>query len=81
MVDRVLQGEPRPCGSGGDVEAALPMFPSAVVKAAQRDVELKLPIEGSGYCLFAYVRGGHGGGAMATPRSWSKRRRRGRGVA
>ncbi len=42
-----------------------PSYPEAIVKANDRQVELRIPPVGSGYRLFAYVRDTHGGAATA----------------
>jgi hypothetical protein len=52
-------------GIGGDAEANPPSYPEAIVKAADRRVELRMPQTGGGYRLFAYVRDNHGGAATA----------------
>ena len=40
-------------------------FPEAIVKASDKDVELKMPAVGGGYRLYAYVRTAHNGSATA----------------
>ena len=52
-------------GAGGDAEAAPESIPGAILKADASHAELKLPKDGGGYRLFAYVRDGHGGAATA----------------
>ena len=52
-------------GSGGDAEPIPPSYPEAIVKASDRQVELRIPPVDSGYRLFAYVRDTHGGAATA----------------
>jgi hypothetical protein len=61
----VLQREPASYGTGGDTEVAPPVVPEAIVRTSPQDVELKLPRDGGGYRLFAYVRDDHGGAATA----------------
>jgi hypothetical protein len=61
----VLQREADAYGTGGDAEQAPPTFPAAVVKADPKQVELRMPTNGGGYRLFAYVRDDHGGAAVA----------------
>ena len=50
-----------------DAEAAsgVPEFPGAIVKATDKEVELKMPEVGGGYRLYAYVRTTHSGAATA----------------
>lgn len=52
-------------GTGGDAEAVPPTFPEAIVRSDARGAEVRLPKGGGGYRLFAYVRDGHGGAAVA----------------
>lgn len=52
-------------GSGGDAEANPPTYPEVIVKAGDRQVELRIPQTGGAYRLFAYVRDNHGGAATA----------------
>lgn len=48
------------------VESAdAPEFPEAIVKATNKEAELKMPADGGGYRLYAYVRTAHSGGASA----------------
>jgi hypothetical protein len=60
----VLQGEGSH-GNGGDAEPNPPSYEEAIVKANDHQVELRMPQEGGGYRLFAYVRDNHGGAATA----------------
>jgi hypothetical protein len=50
-----------------DAEAAsgVPEFPGAIVKATDKEIELKMPEVGGGYRLYAYVRTAHSGAATA----------------
>ncbi len=40
-------------------------FPEAIIKATNKEVELKMPPIGGGYRLYAYVRSVHNGSAVA----------------
>jgi hypothetical protein len=42
-----------------------PEFPEAIVKATDKEAELKMPADGGGYRLYAYVRTAHSGSASA----------------
>ncbi len=64
-VTWVLQREPWAGGAGGDTEEVPPTFPEAIVKGDARGAAVRLPKEGGGYRLFAYVRDGRGGAAVA----------------
>jgi len=52
-------------GTGGDEMPEAPQYPSAIVNANDREAELRMPREGGGYRLYAYVHDSHGGGAVA----------------
>jgi hypothetical protein len=64
-VQWLLQAEPLELGVGGDAEAVPPTFPEAIVKPGSSSVEVRMPESGGGYRLFAYVRDGKGGAAVA----------------
>ncbi len=64
-VTWVLQPEAERYQTGGDAEKALPTYPEAIVKSDVSGAELKMPKDGGGYRLFAYVRDGKGGAAVA----------------
>ncbi|HND52594.1 MAG TPA: glycoside hydrolase family 2 TIM barrel-domain containing protein [Pirellulaceae bacterium] len=64
-VTWVLQAEPAAYGVGGDAEAAPPTYPEAITSATQDGCDVRLPESGGGYRLFAYVRDGQGGAAVA----------------
>ena len=64
-VEWLLQRDPGEYGSGGDKESAPPAFPEAIVKSDASSAEVKLPADGGLYRLFAFVRDGKGGGAVA----------------
>ncbi len=64
-VEWALSDEAEELGTGGDTEAALPTHPSAIVKGDLTGVELKMPAYKGAYRLFAIVRDGKGGAAMA----------------
>ncbi|MBI5761630.1 MAG: hypothetical protein HZA46_24230 [Planctomycetales bacterium] len=61
----VLQREPSAYGQGGDAEEVPPTFPDAIVRADNSSVEVRLPADGGGYRLFAFVNDDHGGAAVA----------------
>ena len=64
-VEWVLQAEQTVFSEGGDAVAVPPTFPAAIVKSSVTSVEVKLPADGGGYRLFAFVRDGQGGAAVA----------------
>ena len=64
-VEWLLQAEQSEFAEGGDAVAVPPTFPEAIVKAANNSVEVRLPEGGGGYRLFAYIRDGKGGAAIA----------------
>lgn len=64
-VKWILQGEPAAYGVGGDKEDTPPTFPEAIVKSDLSSVEVKMPKGGGPYRLFAFVRDGKGGAAVA----------------
>jgi hypothetical protein len=64
-VEWVLSDEAEELNTGGDTEAALPIHPAAIVKGGLTGVELKMPAYQGTYRLFAVVRDGKGGAAMA----------------
>jgi hypothetical protein len=51
--------------TGGDHQAAPPTYPDAILRSDSRGAEVRLPTELGGYRLFAFVRDGHGGAAVA----------------
>jgi hypothetical protein len=61
----VLSREADAYGEGGDAETAPPTYPEAILKADARQAEVRLPKDGGGYRLFAYVHDDHGGAAVA----------------
>jgi hypothetical protein len=63
-VEWILQAEPLTFGVGGDDETVPPTFPDAIVKADASAAEIRMPDNGGGYRLFAYVRDGKGGAAV-----------------
>lgn len=64
-VEWVLRADPRVLGVGGDAEVAAKAFPEAVVSRSATRADVKLPPGGGAYRLFAYVRDGKGGAAVA----------------
>jgi hypothetical protein len=65
QVRWILQRENENLGVGGDAEEAPPTFPDAIVKGDIHGVEVRMPTDGGGYRLFAYVDDGRGGAAVA----------------
>jgi len=65
QIQWILQAEPLEYSVGGDAEAVPPVFPEALREASATGVTVELPEGGGGYRLFAYVRDGHGGAAVA----------------
>jgi hypothetical protein len=51
--------------TGGDEMPEAPQYPESIVKATDKEAELKMPAEGGGYRLYAYVRAARGGAAVA----------------
>ena len=64
-VEWMLQRDPGEYGSGGDKESAPPALPEAIVKSDATSADIKAPADAGLYRLFAFVRDGHGGGAVA----------------
>lgn len=64
-VKWVLQADPLEFGVGGDDESVPETFPKSILSSDARSVEFTLPQQGGGYRLFAFVRDGHGGAAVA----------------
>jgi hypothetical protein len=64
-VEWILQQDPAQFGTGGDAEAVPPTFPEAIVRSSLKGAEIKAPENGGLYRLFAYVRDGKGGAAVA----------------
>ncbi len=64
-VKWVLLQDPGKYETGGDNQPMPPEYPDAVVKSTKDGVALKIPKWGGLYRLFAYVRDGKGGGAVA----------------
>lgn len=51
--------------TGGDAESAPPEFPDVLVRSDSQTATLTMPKDGGGYRLFAYVRDGKNGAAVA----------------
>ncbi len=64
-VEWMLIGETSKYSTGGDAETAPPVLADAVIQSSTTAAELKMPRIGGGYRLFAYVRDGQGGSAVA----------------
>jgi glycosyl hydrolase family 2 len=60
----VLQKEPFSYGTGGDAEEVPPTYPDAIVSSDHKQAQVRMPKEGGGYRLFAYVQDGRGGAAV-----------------
>ena len=52
-------------GTGGDAEAAAALFSKAILRSDATSAEVKLPSDGGLYRVFATIRDGHGGAAIA----------------
>ncbi len=64
-VEWILSDEAEELGTGGDSEAALAIHPAAIVRGDLTGVEVTMPPHRGTYRLFAVVRDGKGGAAMA----------------
>lgn len=64
-VHWILQRERVGASVGGDAETAPPTYPGAIVAGRLDGASVKMPKGGGGYRLFAYIRDGHGGAAVA----------------
>jgi hypothetical protein len=51
--------------TGGDRQAVPPTYPDAIIRSDSTSAEVRAPAERGGYRLFAFVRDGHGGAAVA----------------
>jgi hypothetical protein len=65
QVEWQLHREAEQHATGGDRQPVPPTYPEAIVHADARGARVKLPQEPGGYRLFAFVRDGHGGAAVA----------------
>lgn len=65
LVEWVVQPEADQYRGGGDAEPVLPTFPEVVIRADMRGAEIRAPRKPGGYRIFAYVRDGKGGAAVA----------------
>jgi hypothetical protein len=61
----VLQQDVDDYNVGGDQEEAPPTFPKAIVTSDLGSAKVRLPKEGGGYRLYAYIYDTHGGAAVA----------------
>jgi hypothetical protein len=52
--------------------ASAPEFPEAIIKATDKEAELKMPATGGGYRLYAYVRTANNGSAVANLSLYAK---------
>ncbi|HEX8341219.1 MAG TPA: glycoside hydrolase family 2 TIM barrel-domain containing protein [Tepidisphaeraceae bacterium] len=50
---------------GGDFQPDAPRFPDAILKQGEKDVEVKMPGDAGGYFLYALVKDGNNGAAVA----------------
>lgn len=64
-VTWILQAEPKAFGTGGVSETSPPTYPEAITASSSTGATVKLPEFGGAYRLYAYVRDGHGGAAVA----------------
>lgn len=64
-VTWLLQQDPAQFGTGGDAETVPPTYPEAVTGGLATGARVTLPDGGGLYRLFAYVRDGRGGAAVA----------------
>jgi hypothetical protein len=48
-------------GTGGEDMPEAPQYPAAIVRSNDKEAEVKIPAEGGGYRLYAYVRDSNGG--------------------
>ncbi len=65
QVEWVLQLDPMQQSSGGAHEDVPAVFPQALLSADAHSADFRLPAQAGSYRVFAYVRDGHGGGAVA----------------
>ena len=65
QVKWVLQGDPANYHTNGDTDSAPPTFPDAIGHSDATGAEVVAPKAAGIYRLFAYVRDGHGGAAVA----------------
>ncbi len=61
----ILASESQNYDGGGDVQAAPPVYPEAISASTGTTATIKLPDSGGVFRVFAYVRDGKGGAAMA----------------
>jgi hypothetical protein len=64
-VEWVLRRESGDYATGGDAQAAQPMFPEAIVATDGMTATVRMPGSGGHYRLFAYVYDAHGNAAVA----------------
>lgn len=64
-VEWVVQAEPATASVGGDHQDAPPTYPEAIRTGTNDGAEFTAPEGGGGYRIFAYVRDGKGGSAVA----------------
>jgi len=63
-VDWVLQYDPASYHLGGGAEFSPPTFPDAIINADDHGADIKMPVNGGGYRVFAYVHNAHNGAAV-----------------
>ena len=51
--------------TGGDTQSAPPVYPESILKSDALGADIKMPTNGGGYWLYAYVYDDHGGAAVA----------------
>jgi hypothetical protein len=64
-VEWVVQAEAQQYGQGGDAETAPPILRDVIVRSDDHGAEVKLPADGGGYRIYAYVRNSTDGAAVA----------------
>ncbi len=70
QVKWVLQHDPMMHGTTGTAQPKPPVFPEAITLASNRSAQVKMPVYGGAYRLFAYVYDGKGGAAVANVPLW-----------
>jgi hypothetical protein len=58
-VDWVLQYDPASYHLGGGSEFTPPTFPDALINGDEHGADFKMPVNGGGYRVFAYIRNSH----------------------
>lgn len=61
----ILQRDVQNVNTNGATETAPPVFPDSIVRSDSSSAQVKLPMQGGVYRLFAFVHDAHGGAAVA----------------